>query len=83
MVPTHCTPIIIADAGFRVPFHRHVETLGGHWLGRIRHRDLVPWRGAPSDWISAKSLHGITGIRVHDLGDALWVRNHPLAGRPG
>jgi hypothetical protein len=81
MVPTHCTPIIIADAGFRVPFHRHVETLGWHWLGRIRNRDFVQWNGAPSDWISAKSLHGIAGIRAHDLGDALWVRNHPLAGR--
>jgi hypothetical protein len=81
MVPTHCTPIIIADAGFRVPFHRHVETLGWHWLGRIRNRDFVQWNGAPSDWISAKSLHGIASIRAHDLGDALWVRNHPLAGR--
>ena len=81
MVPTHCTPIIIADAGFRVPFHRHVETLGWHWLGRIRNRDFVQWSGAPSDWISAKSLHGIASIRAHDLGDALWVRNHPLAGR--
>lgn len=81
MVPTHCTPIIIADAGFRVPFYRHVETLGWHWLGRIRNRDFVQWSGAPSDWISAKSLHGIASIRAHDLGDALWVRNHPLAGR--
>jgi hypothetical protein len=81
MVPTHCTPIIIADAGFRAPFYRHVETLGWHWLGRIRNRDFVQWRGAPSDWISAKSLHGIASIRAHDLGGALWVRNHPLAGR--
>jgi hypothetical protein len=81
MVPTHCRPIIIADAGFRVPFYRHVEVLGWHWLGRIRNRDFVQWIGAPSDWISAKSLHGIASIRAQDLGDALWVRNHPLAGR--
>ena len=81
MIPAHCTPIVIADAGFRVPFYRHVETLGWHWLGRIRNRDFVQWKGAPSDWISAKSLHGIASIRSQDLGDALWVRNHPLAGR--
>ena len=81
MIPTYCTPIIIADAGFRVPFYRYVETLGWHWLGRIRNRDFVQWHGAPSDWISAQSLHGIASIRAHDLGDTLWVRNHPLAGR--
>lgn len=81
MLPAHCTPIIIADAGFRVPFYRYVESLGWHWLGRIRNRDLVQWRGAPTDWISARSLHGIAAIRAQDLGDALWVRNHPLAGR--
>ena len=81
MLPAHCTPIIIADAGFRVPFYRYVETLGWHWLARIRNRDYVQWRGAPADWISAKSLHGIAAIRAQDLGGALWVRNHPLAGR--
>jgi hypothetical protein len=81
MVPTHCTPIIIADAGFRVPFYRYVESLGWHWLGRIRNRDFIQWNGAPSDWISAKSLHGIANIRAQDLGAALWVRNHPLAAR--
>ncbi|NGY07067.1 IS4 family transposase [Solimonas terrae] len=81
MVPVYCTPILIADAGFRVPFYRYVESLGWHWLGRIRNRDFVQWNGAPSDWISAKSLHGIASIRAQDLGDALWVRDHPLAGR--
>jgi hypothetical protein len=81
MVTKHCTPIIIADAGFRVPFYRYVESMSWHWLGRIRNRDFVQWSGAPSDWISAKSLHGIAGIRAQDLGNALWVRNHPLAGR--
>lgn len=81
MMPTHCMPIVIADAGFRVPFYRHVESLGWQWLGRIRNRDFVQWQGAPSDWISAKSLHGIASIRAQDLGEAHWVRNHPLQGR--
>lgn len=81
MLPAHCTPIIIADGGFRVPFYRYVESLGWHWVGRIRNRDLVQWRGAPADWISARSLHGIAAIRAQDLGPAWWVRRDPLAGR--
>lgn len=29
MMPTHCLPIVIADAGFRVPFYRHVGNCPG------------------------------------------------------
>ena len=81
MIPADCTPIVIADAGFRVPFYHYVESLGWHWVGRIRNRDFVQWQGAPFDWIPAQSLHAIAAIRAQDLGDALWVRNHPCAGR--
>ncbi|MGH9440417.1 MAG: IS4 family transposase [Terriglobia bacterium] len=56
LLPSECTPVIIADAGFRVPFFRYVERLGWHWLGRIRNRDLICWEGAPYEWVGAKSL---------------------------
>jgi len=81
MLPAHCTPIVIADAGFRVPFYRHIESWGWHWLGRIRNRDFIQWHGAPNEWIGANSLHAIAGIRAQDLGEAQWVRNRPLCGR--
>lgn len=80
-LPTGCAPIIIADAGFRVPFFRYVETLGWHWLGRIRNRDYVMWDGAPFEWIPAKSLYAQATSRAQDLGEARWVRRAPLAGR--
>jgi len=34
-------PIVIADAGFRVPFYREAERLGWRWVGRVRGRDYV------------------------------------------
>lgn len=80
MLPVGCKPIIIADAGFRVPFFRYVQALGWHWLGRIRNRDYVLWEGAPYEWISAKSLYAITTTRPQQLGSAQWVRHHPLQG---
>jgi Transposase DDE domain len=81
LLPLGCTPIIIADAGFRVPFFRYVERLGWDWLGRIRNRDYVRWEGAPQDWIPAKSLYALATPRAQVLGTADWVRRAPLAGR--
>lgn len=81
LLPAGCRPIIIADAGFKVPFFRYVEQLGWHWLGRIRGRDYLMWEGAPRDWIPAKSLYALASPRAQDLGLALWVRRAPLAGR--
>jgi len=81
LMPRHCTPIIIADAGFRVPFFRYVEDLDWHWLGRIRNRDFVCWDGAPHEWVPAKSLYGLATTRARDLGLVQWVRRAPLQGR--
>lgn len=81
LLPNGCTPIVIADAGFRVPFFRYVERLGWHWLGRIRNRDFIRWEGAPQEWVAAKSLYRLATPRAQDLGQALWVRNAPLGGR--
>ena len=45
VVPAHCRPIVVTDAGFRGPWFREVEGLGWDWLGRIRNtisRSTVP-----------------------------------------
>lgn len=81
ILPSGCTPIIIADAGFRVPFFRYVQRLGWHWLGRIRGRDFIRWDGAPYAWVSAKSLFTLATTRAKELGEAEWVRSNPLAAR--
>jgi hypothetical protein len=38
LLSDNCWSIIIADAGFRVPFFRHVQKLGWYWLARTRNR---------------------------------------------
>lgn len=81
LLPSGVRPIVIADAGFRVPFFRYVERLGWHWVGRIRNRDFIRWEGAPQEWVGAKSLYRLATPKAQDLGRALWVRNAPLAGR--
>jgi hypothetical protein len=79
LVPAHCRPIIIADSGFRVPFFSHVESLGWHWLGRIRGRDFVAWQADNTAWFPAKALYSKATCRPKRLGAASWVRSNPLS----
>lgn len=79
LLPEQCTPIVIADSGFRVPFYRYVESLGWHWLGRIRSRDLVAWQTNQSHWFPAKSLYEKADSRPNRLGEAQWTRATPQA----
>ena len=80
LLPPCVTPIIVADSGFRTPFFREVESLGWHWLGRIRNRDLISWADQPDDWIAAKSLYTKATRKPKHLGLVHWVRRHPLDG---
>ena len=74
------TPIIIADSGFRVPFYRHVEMLGWHWIGRIRNRDLIRF-GAETQWFSAKSQYVRANATAQLLGDIEWTSTNTLPAR--
>jgi hypothetical protein len=80
LLPAHVTPIIVADSGFRTPFFREVESLGWHWLGRIRNRDFIAWANRPNAWLAAKSLYTKATRKPKCLGSARWVRSHPLDG---
>jgi hypothetical protein len=81
LLPSHVTPIVVADSGFRVPFFREVERLGWHWLGRIRNRDFIAFADHPDDWLAAKSLYAKATRKPKLLGSARWVRSNPLSGQ--
>ena len=55
MLPPHCRPILVTDAGFRTPWFKQVEALGWDWVGRIRNRHEVHLAGE-TQWIPCKSL---------------------------
>lgn len=82
MLPPGCQPIVITDAGFRSTWFAAVQSLGWHWVGRIRNRDMVracarsdaPWRGCKSLYASAKT-------QAQDLGWFDYVRSSPTRCR--
>lgn len=55
LLPAHCRPIIITDAGFRCPWFIDVEKLGWHWVGRVRNHVCVKL-GKHSRWRLLKGL---------------------------
>src|SRR5712671_3182179 len=54
LLPKTVTPILVTDAGFRGPWFRSVAKLGGHYVGRLRHRTLIRVDG--SDWFDNRRL---------------------------
>lgn len=49
LLPAGCQPIIVADAGFKVPWHRLVLELGWDYVGRARKPNLYSLSHNPSD----------------------------------
>lgn len=72
LLPAGIRPILVTDAGFRVPWFRAVEALGWHWVGRVRHRSRVMFIDSSrqdQDWIASKSLYERATARPIALGD--------------
>jgi hypothetical protein len=75
MLPEHAPPIIIADAGFKVPFFRTVERLGWRWVGRVRGRDFLRLKDR---WVSCQAIFKRATRSPTLLGEGEWVRSNPL-----
>jgi hypothetical protein len=75
LLPATSAPIIVADAGFKVPFYREVERLGWRWVGRVRGRDCIKLK---QRWRSCKRLFERATQTPSALGIGAWVRSNPL-----
>ena len=80
MIPCVCDVTMIADGGFKTPFYRYSEqTLGRHWVGRIRGTDYICAITKDEKWIPSKSLFETATTKPKTLGAFQWVRNNPLS----
>ncbi len=80
LLPEGVRPILITDAGFRVPWFKTVERLGWHWIGRIRNRDFVRPRGTEA-WHGCKTLYAQATTRARGLGFFEVVRSNLIVCR--
>lgn len=80
MLPPGCLPILVTDAGFRSTWFRLVNRMGGHWIGRIRNRDMVRPKDKDMDensWTGCTTLYA-RQQRLHSV----WVRSNTCAPIP-
>lgn len=77
LLPEGVTPILITDAGFRVPWFKSVDRLGWHWIGRIRNRDFLRPLGSEA-WQGCKTLYARATARARGLGCFELVRSNSV-----
>lgn len=84
LVPDTATPILVTDAGYRTPWFRQVDTMGWHWLGRLRHRTLVKPVDVPDEdaWVPSRALYDLLdGEGTRDMGLMATARATPWTCR--
>jgi len=80
LLPKGVRPILVTDAGFRVPWFKSVNRLHWHWIGRIRNRDFVRPTGTQA-WYGCKTLYAHATPRARALGGFELVRSNPIVCR--
>lgn len=69
VLPEHCVPIIVTDAGFRGPWFKAVEALNWFWLGRVR--NCVNYRlHSRQQWRRTTNLYYRANKKMQYLGPA-------------
>ena len=71
VIPNHCRPIIVSDAGYRTPWFNAVAEFGWDYVGRIRDKTDVLFEGS---WTPVKKLFELAGSKPRDLGLRLFPR---------
>ena len=67
MLPPSCTPIIVTDAGFRVPWFKLIESLGWDYVGRVRNRTFCKNK-TDKDWYPIKDLYRFASLTEKSIG---------------
>ncbi len=78
MLADDCGPIIVSDAGFRVPWFKLVESFGWDWIGRVRNRTCVQLADDET-WFLCKALYDNASTTAKALGKAQMAESNPIA----
>jgi hypothetical protein len=78
LLPSHCRPIIVSDAGFRGPWFDAVGKLGWHWVGRVR--NAIKYRlHSRQQWRDSQDLYYRATSTPRYLGPADLSHKRPYA----
>ena len=77
ILPTDCKPIIVTDAGFRVPWFKLIESLGWDYIGRVRNKTFC-LNTTDEDWHPVKDLYPQASSTEKDLGTYQLAKANPI-----
>lgn len=77
MLPVTCKPIIVSDAGFRVPWFNLIESLGWDYVGRVRNATFCKNK-TDEDWHPIKDLYDKASSTEKSLGAYQLSRRTPF-----
>jgi len=77
ILPSHCDPIIITDAGFRTPWFRAVQAMGWDFVGRVGGYMMLSPQGE-EDWVRVEHVFEMATSRGCYLGKVDLVRQRAL-----
>ena len=77
LLPSRCRPIIVSDAGFRVPWFTLIESLGWDYVGRVRNRTFCK-NESDNDWHGVKDLYLMATLKPKALGAYQLCRQTPF-----
>jgi len=78
ILPITCKPIIVTDAGFRVPWFKLVESLGWDYVGRVRNRTFC-LNTIGEDWFPVKRLYQQATSAAKNIGHYQMARSNPIS----
>jgi len=77
ILPTSCKPIIVTDAGFRVPWFKLIESLNWDYVGRVRNKTFC-LNATDKDWHPVKDLYVQATSTAKNLGHYQMARSKPI-----
>ena len=77
ILPATCKPIIVSDAGFRVPWCKMIKSLGWDYVGRVRNSTFCQ-SDSSDTWQPIKSLYTLATRVAKPLGRYQLCRNAPI-----
>ncbi len=80
ILPSDCKPIIVTDAGFRIPWFRQIQSLNWDYVGSFRNRAHCKQLDE-SSWYPVKALYTQANSRAKWLGEFLLGENSPFQSR--
>lgn len=67
MLPQTCRPIIMSDAGFRVPWFSLIESLGWDYVGRVRNKTMCR-QHKDEEWFLTRQFYQYASLTEKPLG---------------